>query len=123
MAITVPSFLLKRVYAKGSLKNNDSGFQFDLKNSLGSGYAKELFPLALDGQEVPKEKSFFILEGKEICFTAVGETTPFTLTKNKAATILVKGTKLNPGAHKLGISFVVQGIGKLQFDVTDTVVG
>ncbi len=121
MGITVPSFLLKRVYAKGSLKNNDSGFQFDLKNSLGSGYAKELFPLVIDGQEVPKEKSFFILEGKEICFTAVGEETPFTLTKNKAATILVKGTMLSAGAHKLGISFVVQGIGKLQFDVTDTV--
>src|SRR4030043_501639 len=118
MGITVPGFLLKRVYAKGSLKNNDSGFQFDLKNSLGSGYAKELFPLTLDGQEVPKEKSFFILEGKEICFTAVGPETPFTLTKNKAATILIKDMKLTPGAHKLGIAFVVQGIGKLQFEVT-----
>src|SRR4030042_1552040 len=121
--ITVPGFLLKRVYAKGSLKNNDSGFQFYLKNSLGSGYAKELFPLILDGQEVPKDKSFFMLEGKEICFTAVSPETPFTLTKNKAATILVKGDKLAAGAHKLGISFVVQGIGKLQFEVTDTVAG
>ena len=40
MAITVPGFLLKRVYSKGSLKNSENGFQFELKNSLGSGYAK-----------------------------------------------------------------------------------
>jgi len=121
MAITVPGFLLKRVYSKGSLKNNDNGFQFELKNSLGSGYAKELFPLTLDGEEVPKEKSFFMLDGKEISFTEVSAETPFTLTKNKAAVILVRGDKLATGAHKLGISFVVQGIGKLQFEVTDTV--
>jgi hypothetical protein len=119
--ITVPGFLLKRVYAKGSLRNNEGGFQFDLKNSLGSGYAKELFPLTLDGQEVPKDKSFFMLDGKEVSFTAVSPETPFTLTKNKASTILVKGVSLSQGAHKLGIAFVVQGIGKLQFDVTDTV--
>ena len=119
--ITVPSFLLKRVYAKGSLRNNEGGFQFDLKNSLGSGYAKELFPLTLDGQEVPKDKSFFMLDGKEICFTVVCPETPFTLSKNKASTILIKGVSLSAGAHKLGIGFVVQGIGKLQFDVTDTV--
>ena len=119
--ITVPGFLLKRVYAKGSLRNNEGGFQFDLKNSLGSGYAKELFPLTLDGQEVPKDKSYFMLDGKEICFTAVSPETPFTLTKNEASTILVKGVSLSQGAHKLGIAFVVQGIGKLQFDVTDSV--
>ena len=30
----VPSFLLRRLYAKGSLRNTDNGFQFELKNQL-----------------------------------------------------------------------------------------
>ncbi len=119
--ITVPSFLLKRIYVKGSLRNNDTGFQFDLKNSLGSGYAKELHPLTVDGQEMPVDKSYFMLEGQEIGFKAVSAETPFTLAKNKASTMLVKETKLSEGVHKIGIGFVVQGIGKLQFEVTDTV--
>jgi hypothetical protein len=52
--VAVPSFLLKRLYVKGSLKNTPEGFQFDLKNSLGSGYGNELLPLVVDGIELAK---------------------------------------------------------------------
>ena len=37
--VSVPGFLLKRLYQRGSLKNNDTGFEFQLGNRLGSGYA------------------------------------------------------------------------------------
>jgi len=50
--ISVPSFLLKRLYVKGSLRNNEQGFQFEMKNTPGSGY----------GNEVPKDSSYFILD-------------------------------------------------------------
>ena len=33
----VPAFLLKRLYVKGSLCNTDNGFEFRLRNNLGSG--------------------------------------------------------------------------------------
>lgn len=43
--IVVPQFLLRRLYVRGSLRTNGQGFHFELKNSLGSGYGKELLPL------------------------------------------------------------------------------
>ncbi len=116
----VPSFILKRLYVKGSLRNNTDGFEFNLKNTLGSGYAREMLPLSLDGQEVPLERSFFLLDGKQVPFTAVSNGTPFTLALNKTSTLLVKGTALAPGLHKLGIGFVVQGLGNMSFDIADT---
>lgn len=119
--ITVPSFLLKRLYVKGSLRNNDQGFQFELKNTLGSGYANELLPLTLDGKELPKENSYFVIDADEIPFSAVSKDRPFTLTKNRTSTILVKGITLSEGPHKIGFSFVVQGLGKLGFEVADLV--
>lgn len=119
--ITVPSFLLKRLYVKGSLRNNDHGFQFELKNTLGSGYGNELLPLTLDGKELPKESSYFILDNEETPFSAIGKDKPFTLVMNKIATILVKGVTLPEGPHKIGFSFVAQGLGKLGFEVTDLV--
>jgi len=119
--VVVPSFLLKRLYVKGSLSNNDQGFQFELKNTLGSGYANELLPMILDGEELPKEISYFAIDTEEVPFSAVSKDRPFTLAKNRTSTILAKGITLSEGPHKIEFSFVVQGLGKLGFEVADLV--
>jgi hypothetical protein len=119
--ITVPPFLLKRLYVKGSLRNNDQGFQFQLKNTLGSGYGTELLPIILDGKEIPKENSYFVLDSEEIPFSAVSKDRPFTLAMNRVTTILVKGITLSAEPHRLTFSFVAQGLGKLSFEVIDLV--
>ena len=119
--IIVPSFLLKRLYIKGSLRNKDQGFQFELKNTLGSGYGTELLPLTLDGKELPKESSYFIVDTEEIPFSTVSKDKPFTLAMNKPLTILSKRVTLSEGPHKIGFRFVAQGLGKLGFEVTDLV--
>lgn len=117
--IKVPPFLLRRLYVKGSLRNSEKGFEFDLKNTLGSGYGVKLFPLTLDGEELPLKSCYFILEGKETPFEAVSEENPFTLPLNKSITILAKGVTLPPGPHRIGFGFVAQGLGKLGFDFVD----
>jgi hydroxymethylglutaryl-CoA reductase (NADPH) len=121
--ISVPSFLLKRIYVKGSLQNNEQGFQFQLKNTLGSGYGNELLPLTLDGKELPREDSYFVLDDEEVPFSAVSQERPFTLAMNKTLTIVVKGVTLAEGAHRIGFNFVAQGLGKLSFEVTDLASG
>ena len=119
--ISVPGFLLRRLYVKGSMRNNDQGFEFQLKNQLGSGYAKRLMPLTLDGQELPMESSFFFLEGQGISFAQVSEDNPFTLAMNRTITIKVHNVHLDKGPHKIGVSFNVQGFGNLSFDFVDAV--
>lgn len=119
--ITVPPFLLKRLYVKGSLRNTDQGFQFELRNTLGSGYGTELLPLTLDGKELPKESSYFVFDTEETPFSSVSQDRPFTLSVNTTSTILVKGVTLSEGPHKIGFSFIAQGLGKLGFEVTDLV--
>jgi len=118
--VAVPSFLLKRLYVKGSLRNTGGGFQFELKNSLGSGYGNEMLPLVLDGQEIPKENSFYLLDSNPVCFTTVSKEKPFTLAMNRSLVILVKGVELSDGPHKIKIGFVAEGIGKLSFEVIDS---
>jgi len=117
----VPSFLLKRLYVKGSLRATEDGFRFSLKNTLGSGYAQRLLPLKVDGEELPAERCFFLNDGKEIAFPAVSKETPFTLGLNRETSMLVRGRKLAPGPHKLGIGFTVVGLGDLSFEVADEV--
>ena len=119
--VTVPAFLLRRLYVKGSLKNNDNGFEFQLRNRLGSGYAHKLWPLTVDGAEVPPDKTYFDLEGKGTAFDAVSKENTFTLAMNRTITIRAEGVVLEPGARKIGMGFDVPGLGTLRFDFTDVV--
>ncbi len=119
--IKVPGFILKRLYVKGSLQNTEDGFKLSLKNSLGSGYAQRLLPLKVDGEEVPLESSFFMVEGEETPFSSVSKENPFTLVMNRESVMMVKGRKLGPGPHKVGIGFAVVGLGDLSFEIADIV--
>lgn len=119
--VSVPAFLLRRLYVKGSLVNRDDGWAFRLKNNLGSGYAKGMLPLTLDGADVPLEKSFFTAEGADapVCFADVNEQRTFGLQMGKVVSITIKGDPLPAGAHTVGMGFIVPGLGKLRFDFSD----
>ena len=115
----VPGFLLRRLYVKSSLQNTPKGFQFQLRNHLGSGYARKLFPVTVDGRELDMEATTFEADGKQISFAQVSQEVPFPLAVNKTTTIRVEGTTLASGPHKVGMRFEVAGLGALGFDFTD----
>jgi len=117
----VPAFILRRLYVKGSLQATGDGFSFQLKNSLGSGYARAVGPLTVDGEDVSLEDSFFTLDGKAVAFSEVDETNTFGLPLNRTIVISVRGRQLEPGPHKIGFAFTVPGFGKLGFDFGDEV--
>ena len=117
----VPAFLLRRLYVKGSLRNANGGFEFDLKNSLGSGYAEQVLPLSVDGEVMPVDAAHFVLDGATTRFDEVSAERPMTLAMNRVVTIGVTGRTLPEGKHKLGIGFLVAGMGKMEFDVTDAI--
>ena len=117
----VPGFLLRRLYVKGSLRNANGGFEFDLKNSLGSGYAEQVLPLTVDGEEMPVASARFVIDGVATRFDEVSAERPMTLAMNRVVTLAVDGCTLSEGKHKLGIGFIVTGMGKMEFDVTDAI--
>ena len=117
--LTVPSFILRRLYVKGSLRNANDGFQFDLCNKLGAGYARKLFPIVVDEQPTPIESCSFAVEGKGHNFGEVANDDPFTLALNKTIVITVAGHTLGEGPHTIGMSFEVPGLGVLKLDFTD----
>ncbi len=119
--VSVPGFLLRRLYVKGSLKNAVGGFEFQIKNTLGSGYASRMSPITVDGREIPLGSAFFYLDGREVAFSSVSEENTFTLAMNAGITIWVDGVTLEPGPHRVEMGLDVPGMGMLRFDFTDTV--
>ena len=119
--VTIPGFLLRRLYVKESLTNTSVGFEFQLRNQLGSGYAHKLFPLTVDGAEIPLENASFILDEEETVFGDVSRDNTFTIAMNKIITVRVHGVTLEAGPRRIGMGFDVPGLGALRFDFTDIV--
>ena len=119
--VSVPGFLLRRLYVKGSLRNTADGFEFQLKNNLGSGYAHKVWPLVLDGVELPVDGCSLEDGGRRVELAAVSKENTLTLEMNKAVAVRVTGVALQPGPRKVGMAFDVPGLGTLKFDFTDVV--
>ena len=117
----VPAFILRRLYVKGSLHNRDDGWGFKLKNTLGSGYAKGLIPVTVDGAEIALDHSFFDNEGAETSFAAVTDENTFSLKLNRDILLYFRGDQLEAGERKIGLGFIVPGLGTLKFDFNDVV--
>lgn len=118
----VPAFLLKRLFVRGSLRNTNHGFEFKLRNTLGSGYAYGLLPVTVDGEMMPPDQTVFSIDGKSLLFTHVTKDSPASLSLNREATISVQGRKLTPGPHLVHLGFLVNGVGELRFDAVDSLV-
>ena len=119
--VSVPGFLLRRLYVKQSLKNTPDGFEFHLMNRLGSGYSHGVHPITVDGVELPLDSSVFDLDGDVIPFSEVSRDRTLTLALNKTIVVRVHGSRLDPGPRKIGMGFDVPGLGSLNFDFTDIV--
>ncbi|MEX0750920.1 MAG: hypothetical protein WD359_08945 [Dehalococcoidia bacterium] len=117
----VPAFLLRRLYVKGSLRNVNGGFEFDLKNTLGSGYAERVLPIMVDDEALPAAATKFVVDGAVLPFDSISAANPMTLGMNRTVTVGVDGRPLSPGKHKIAMGFLVTGMGELAFDVTDAI--
>ena len=115
----IPSFLLKKLYVKGSLENVDDGFQFKIKNSLSPGTATGMEPFKINDEEYPLDATTIRSEDEELAATALASGETFPIKVGVEITIHIKGTQLPEGEHKIGVSLITKEVGKLAFDVTD----
>ena len=120
--VTVPRFLLRRLYVKRSLRNTADGVEFQLKNNLGSGYAHKMQPLKIDDESIDPDKTLFFPEGEgPVQFSEVSKEKTFTLAMNKSITIQAEEIILEPGQHKIEMGFDIPGLGTLRCDFTDII--
>lgn len=117
----IPSFLLAKLYVKGSLKNTDTGFEFTLKNIIDNTMLIGIGPVTVG------EKSY---EGSALTLTAGDKTISGADLSRQSSVparmgmllkIVVVGDKLAPGAQKITVAGTSSDIGKFKFDVSDTV--
>ncbi len=117
----IPTFLLRKLYVKGSLENVDDGFQFKIKNSLSPGTAIGIEPIKVDDKEYPLENTIIRSDETEVPAAEVTQDNSFPIKVGVEIIIHIKGEKLSEGEHKIDISIQTKEAGKLAFDVKDSI--
>jgi hypothetical protein len=116
----VPAFMLKKLYLKGSLKNTEQGFQFQIRNTLAPGTITALVPVAVDGVAYPLADTQVVARDS-LAAADISKERPVTFGINSLVTMVVKGARLATGEHSVVMGVLTKEAGELKWDVTDTV--
>ncbi|MHA1768599.1 MAG: hydroxymethylglutaryl-CoA reductase [Candidatus Thorarchaeota archaeon] len=117
----IPTFLLRKLYVKGSLENVDDGFQFKIKNSLSKATVTGVDPIKVDGKEYPLDATVVASGGNEVAGNEISEENSFPIEVGVEVTIRIKGEQLSPSEHTIDIGLATVQAGNLSFDVKDTI--
>lgn len=112
--------MMQRMYVKGSLKNQDNGFVFQVKNLIESGSMSGVAKVAVDEEERALDGATIELGGKVRQVTEISWSAPLYVSYGATMTIFVPGA-LPAGEHTLNIQFNVPELGRISMPITDAV--
>ena len=122
MPTMIPTFLLKKLYVKGSFRNTPTGFQLSLRNTLAPGTLIGVGAIQIDGRDIPHEKIFISVDdsapgrASDVSFDA-----PRAFPLNVTVTFRVEDRPLAPGPHRINISVNTREAGELKVDAEDSI--
>jgi hypothetical protein len=124
MRMRIPSLLLTKLYVKGSLFNEDEGFQFTIKNVLAPGTAIKFLALHVDGKEHPLHQVLLLVNGtEEIEAVEISSQAPLSLGLGREVTFKVRSERLSAGPHEIVLSFLTREVDELRVPFRDTIEG
>jgi len=117
----IPSFLLAKLYVKGSLKNNDIGFEFNLKNIIDSTMIIGIGPINVGEKSYESDFISMILAEKTYPGAELSLENCVPVRVGILITVKISGERLQPGTQKVNVSATTSDIGMIKFDFSDTV--
>ena len=119
----IPPTVLKKLYVEGSLRLEDGGFAFDLKNLIAPATITRVDGLEVDGEKVDDSQVAIIPpSGNERPIERISSGRPLGFPVGEVVTLHVSGETLEPGEHDLTLHVDVKEIGPLDIPVSDRIV-
>ena len=117
----IPGFILKRLYVGGSLRNTAEGFEFALRNFIGTGTVLEVLGLDVDGTAHPARAIVLAMpDGSVQPANEVSTASPIALVSGSDVGFRVAGGALGPGRHTLTLTVRTREMGVLDIPITDS---
>ncbi len=116
-----PAMLLAKLYVKGSLRNNDAGFEFALKNMIDSAVLIGVGPVTVGETAYEGAAVSVAIADKTYNGADLSRHNPLSVRMGTTLRVLVQGARLNPGSQKITVAATSGEIGKVKLDFSDTV--
>lgn len=114
----IPSFVLRKLYVRGSLRRDDGGVAFTLRNTLATATLTELRRLRIDGRDVPPGDVRVAVAGREVDAGAVRLDAPLVFPRNADAEVRVAPAALGARAS-VRLEVLSQEFGELVIEFDD----
>jgi hydroxymethylglutaryl-CoA reductase (NADPH) len=114
----VPSFMLKKLYQKGSLKNTEGGYHLVIKNNLMDATVTKM-NLTVDNKPVPGDRITIAAGDVTVPAAQISESNTVPLKVGVEVTLSVEDKSLSSGEHTIGIGATTREFGDLDFSVSD----
>jgi hypothetical protein len=111
---------LKKLYVQGSLKNQDNGFVFQIKNLIDSGSVSSIEKLTVDGEEKNLDSVTITLGEKVRMASEISWSNSLYVYYGATIMFYVLGS-LKPGEHTIVLQVNAPELGQLSLPVTDTI--
>jgi hypothetical protein len=118
----IPSFLLAKLYVKGSLKNTQSGFEFALKNIIDSTMLIGIGPISAGGKNYEGQVISMAVADKIVNGAELSRQNSIPVRMGTPLKVSVNGEKLAAGNQKISVAATTSDIGRIKFDINDTVI-
>ena len=116
----IPSFILKKVYVSGSLRNVGEGCQLQIKNTLAPVTIIGVGPVVFDGV-AHGPASVVLVRGEErLAASDASKTHPLAFALNVVVTVIVENVTLGAGVHRIGLDVNSKEAGRLKVEFSDT---
>ena len=111
----IPSFLLKKMYKKGSLRETAEGIAFDLKNILGPGIITGINCIIINEEQYKSPVIKILTSGMAIIAEHISDDNPILFRLNQEGTLLLEGAKgLKEGLNKIIVDLISGDVGRIQ---------
>lgn len=117
----IPSFLLARLYVKGSLKNTDTGFEFALKNIIESTMLIGIGPFSVGEKTYQGEEIKMTIGEREVNGATLTRSNPIPVRIGVPFEVRVIGDRLEAGMQKITVSATTSDIGRIKFEINETI--
>jgi len=118
----IPSFLLKKIYKKGSLRHIEEGIAFDLKNILAPGLITGVNFVQINDTIYNSNVIQIIKSGANTFAEQISSENPLLIKLNEEITcVMQSGLKLKEGLNNIIVELISHDVGKVQVTLTDTI--
>jgi hypothetical protein len=117
----IPSFLLAKLYVKGSLKNSENGFEFSLKNIIDSTLLIGIGPITVGDKSYDGESITMTLGDRTVNGVELSRSNSIPVRMGIPMKVSIHGEKLTEGEQKITVAATTSDIGKIKFDIVDKI--